>query len=1308
MPVHFLACRWGLFILSVVLFLPQSVLAQAEVSKPRTNLVWQRTLPAMQVPLADLLFAWKHDSIQDLRELPVGPVRLEGVVTYADTNENKIFIQDETGAIVVNGSPKTFSIKAGDVVHVEARKTQSYNPLRSLLSLELEDLKITPVRTSPQLPAPAAASPSLFPEKDKNGIRVQLTGLVHYATREKGHIRVVIGGAGQELDAILPDNQVDISHWNNARIRVTGVDDSTFFDNGDRSRRQLWVQNAADYQVEPNGSTSVPLYSIRGLYSDSHSRDGHPVRVRGRVVAQISPSSFLLEDRWATIVCDLDTVTHLAVGTAVEVTGYPINQGLRIELYHISAAPINPQLIREADKDQDVAPLTTIKAVHSLDQARANSALPVRVTGVITYNDPSWHQMFLQDSTGGIYLQYPQDGTEYLAGQEVTVIGLTNPGEFAAVIIAPKFIHHGKGNLPKPIPVTAEAMTSGILDSQFTVVTGVMHPLLPLDNTDHAYFDLYSAFGPIRVVVGPVVLDLNYLRSLDDATVRVRGVCGTLFNNRRQLVGIQILVDSSKNIVALQPAPPDPFQQSGVAIHDLLQFSSQSEFRHRVKVTGSVTTVGDEFFYIQDSSGGLQVRGKTSGVRAGDLVEVAGYAIPGGYSPVMTDAVTRVVQHNVSLAAEEMTPLKAADGRFDSKLVTIDGRLLKVIHSVNAQTLLLKSNGYTFNAQLSLHSLDERAPALEEGSVLHLTGICAVQPTGGLRFTKDAVDFRLVIRSPQDIQVLHAAPWWTVQRTLALSTAAVVITFTWIIFLRRRVARQTAALRRAADKQEATQGLIKAMQDVTGNKRFTSRVPVHGGDEIALLSVEFNQMLAELQQRDTEKAEAESKLQQQATTDELTGLPNRRLLSDRLSQVLEMAKRDSRTLALLYLDLDGFKLVNDSLGHTVGDILLGQVSERLKSRIRRSDTLARLGGDEFTVILARLNSKDEAAQVAHNLLEVLAAPFLIEGHEITISASIGISVFPDNGADTTELLQQADSAMYAAKRNGKNRVMYFTPELGSSVRERLNLENQLRGALLRREIEVYYQPEFDVSTRRLVRFEALARWQHPTLGSVPPNKFIPIAEESGLIVPLGAFVLERACQEALTWQSMSDYPIQVAVNVSTIQFRRETFVEEIEQALRHTGLDPKLLQIELTESVMLDGMERASNTMKRLRAMGVSIAVDDFGTGYSCFSYLPRLPFNVLKIDRSFVRELGKRSEMKAMIQALVSLAHDLNMQVVVEGIETSQQLEMVEALGGNQVQGFLLGRPTPNPKSLLAPASTLIPPTGDHSVLVLLNKTNS
>jgi EAL domain-containing protein (putative c-di-GMP-specific phosphodiesterase class I) len=275
--------------------------------------------------------------------------------------------------------------------------------------------------------------------------------------------------------------------------------------------------------------------------------------------------------------------------------------------------------------------------------------------------------------------------------------------------------------------------------------------------------------------------------------------------------------------------------------------------------------------------------------------------------------------------------------------------------------------------------------------------------------------------------------------------------------------------------------------------------------------------------------------------------------------------------------------------------------------------------------------------------------------------------------------------MYAAKRGGKNRVMYFSPQLATTARERLNLENQLRGALSRGEIHVHYQAQFDISSERLVRFEALARWTHPTLGVIPPSKFIPIAEDSGLIISIGAYILEQACTEAVKWQTISPEPMQVAVNVSSIQFIRNTFVEEVDEVLCRTGLKPSLLQLELTESVMLNGMERAAETMRRLQALGISIAIDDFGTGYSCFSYLPRLPFNVLKIDRSFVKELDLKPEMKSMVQCLITLAHKLNMQVVVEGIETPHQLEMVKDFGGNQAQGFFLGRPTSDPTSQLA-----------------------
>src|ERR1017187_780282 len=309
--------------------------------------------------------------------------------------------------------------------------------------------------------------------------------------------------------------------------------------------------------------------------------------------------------------------------------------------------------------------------------------------------------------------------------------------------------------------------------------------------------------------------------------------------------------------------------------------------------------------------------------------------------------------------------------------------------------------------------------------------------------------------------------------------------------------------------------LVHAMHKVTVEQNFDIRVAVLGRDEIAQLGIGFNAMLSELQRREDAKKNAEAKLQFQAFNDALTGLPNRRLFSDRLSQVLATAQRESQILALLYIDLDGFKLVNDSLGHSIGDALLVQVATRLQSRVRRSDTLARLGGDEFTVVLGNPHKKEEATVVAKDLLDALAAPFLIEGHQLTIGASIGISIFPENSQDAADLMQQADSAMYAAKRDGRNRATYFTPELGSMVRERLNLENQLRGAITRGEIRVHYQPEFDAVSNRLVRFEALARWTHPTLGTIPPGKFIPVAEESGLIVALGAYIMEMACAEAV-------------------------------------------------------------------------------------------------------------------------------------------------------------------------------------------------
>jgi diguanylate cyclase (GGDEF)-like protein len=474
--------------------------------------------------------------------------------------------------------------------------------------------------------------------------------------------------------------------------------------------------------------------------------------------------------------------------------------------------------------------------------------------------------------------------------------------------------------------------------------------------------------------------------------------------------------------------------------------------------------------------------------------------------------------------------------------------------------------------------------------------------------------------------------------------------------------------------------LVGAMDRVSTGQSLDIRVKAGGSTEIVQLAAGFNTMLAELEKRDRMTRLAEIKLVEEARTDSLTGLPNRRYFMQRLTQALAQANRDCSLIGLLYIDLDGFKLVNDSLGHSTGDILLREVADRFNARVRLSDTLGRVGGDEFTVILTSLRKAEDAATSANALLDVLSESFHVEGHEITIGASIGISIDSNGQTPAADLLRQADSAMYAAKRGGRGRTVFFSPDLSIMARERLTIENQLRGAVARKEIYLHFQPEFDARSGDLIRFEALARWRHPQLGQVPPDKFIPIAEESGLIHMLGFYIMELACSEAANWQAVSPVPIQVAVNVSAVQFNSEIMVDEVKSILGRTGLDPRLLQIELTESVMIGSLERSAEKMNKLRKLGVSLVLDDFGTGFSSLSYLPGLPVDGIKIDRSFVSGLYPDSEAIPVLRTVIEMARAMNMRTIVEGIEHEGQLQIARQMGADEVQGFLLGRPAPNP----------------------------
>lgn len=427
-----------------------------------------------------------------------------------------------------------------------------------------------------------------------------------------------------------------------------------------------------------------------------------------------------------------------------------------------------------------------------------------------------------------------------------------------------------------------------------------------------------------------------------------------------------------------------------------------------------------------------------------------------------------------------------------------------------------------------------------------------------------------------------------------------------------------------------------------------------------------------------ERKRMERQLQSLVHYDSLTRLPNRQLLLDRLTQAIAQATRQQTLVGLLLLDLDRFKLVNDTLGHEFGDKLLADVALRVNACIRDSDTLARLGGDEFVVVLNGINGAQDAAKVAKKIIDKLSKPVVIEGHEVFVTTSIGISLFPNDGIDKNALITNADVAMYRAKEEGRNHFQFYTVGMNATTVEQLNLENDLRRAIERDELLLHYQPQISLPDRRIVGVEALVRWQHPELGLVPPARFIPIAEETGLIVPIGQWVLQTACAQAKEWLDSGLPPVVVSVNMSSRQFHQEDMLRTVTDALEESGLSADQLALEITESSLMKNPEDAVVTLCLLHNMGIGIAIDDFGTGYSSLGHLKRFPLQALKIDRSFIDDVTENPEDAAIVRAILAMAHSLNLKVVAEGVERENQLEFLQDAGCEEIQGFLISKPVP------------------------------
>jgi diguanylate cyclase (GGDEF)-like protein/PAS domain S-box-containing protein len=1019
-----------------------------------------------------------------------------------------------------------------------------------------------------------------------------------------------------------------------------------------------------------------------------------------------------------------------------------VNCLIALLLFSVSAASQAPQI---------PARLPTLQTVHdvfALSKTEAARCYPIKLDAIVTYSDPEWGILFVQDRTGATYINVHGKRTTYTPGQRIQVHAVTSDGENGTEIADVRISLLGFGPVPRPAVKTVAELDLTDAESHLAVTEGVLRPCD--EATSHVCFQLFDGAKRIWLVT-PQATGLA-AQAVIGARVRATGVVGRHEDIAKKRLGAQLFAENLESIKVLDPPAPVGAASPPTPIGAVSSAEADARFVYQVHVRGTVIWSSPGQFAIQDATGTIFASPAFGdSARTGSSVDVIGFPSHGAFGLEIADASVSLaavqaggIQQPLQVGAEEILR-RSLDGR----RVRVKARLIAQNANQAEFVYQLQDGGQQFNAVLLRGSDRGEIVGLARDAKVQLTGVAFIQHAN----PEWPDSLLILIESPSDIVVAGGMGWLTPQRGLAifgLMAICVLVPLLWVTSLRRTVHSQTAVIRARLESEvhlesrfrrlfernlaavftwrpdgtivdcnlafvrmlglrtreetigrnywdmEADAALAErlksalhgqALSNIDASLRrddggivyqLQNITPVDGADGEVYETTAIDVTL--IKEKEAELQKAKDTAVHESLIDSLTKLPNRRYLMETLPSSLENARREGRSLGLLYLDLDGFKLVNDSLGHLVGDELLVQVAACFRSWIRDGDTLARLGGDEFLVILNGLQMKQEAMLVAENLLDVISSSFQVKGHELAIGASIGVSIFPDDTTDAEELLQQADSAMYAAKRAGKNRAARYTREIGSQVHERSTLENLLRGALARKEIFVHYQPEFDLATRRLLRFEALARWTHPVIGAISPSKFIPIAEESGTICAIGANVMEQACVEAVRWQRAAEQPIQVAVNVSGIQLRRKGFVEGVRQVLDRSGLPPELLQIEVTESIMLGEGQHAVEIMSQLNEMGISLAIDDFGTGYSNLSYLPSLPFNTLKIDGTFIRNLEEKPEGPAMIRTMISLAHDIGMRVIVEGVETVDQLKLIEALGANEAQGFLLGRPVANP----------------------------
>jgi len=874
-------------------------------------------------------------------------------------------------------------------------------------------------------------------------------------------------------------------------------------------------------------------------------------------------------------------------------------------------------------------PLTTLKAVHSLPLAQAARGYPVHVHATITFYDPKLDSRqissFLYDESGGVYAATPLGakwtGLQPRAGAEVEVTGVTAPGDFAPIIQNANFNVLSYGALPQhAITATLSEIVSGVVDCRWVQVEGIVRAVT--QTGPHIALELSLPDGSISAltVMRP---NVDYKR-LVDSRIRLRGTAAPIFNSRRQIAGAHIFFPSLDTVEILQPGPADAFALPTLPITDLLRYQANRTWLHRVHVRGFVTLDWPgRRICIRDDSGGICAgASQAQPVRIGSAVDLVGFVGLAGIAPSLSYAEFRTLPSSSTASPLPVTPEDILNGH-DAEFISIRGKLLGSSAGAGDTNLVLSSGNSVFQAVLPAQPNILLPPV---GSFVELRGVSYVpfdisRTLEGQGNAKGS-QFSILLRTRDDIRVISRPSWWTSEHIFSCVAVLVVLLAgvgCWIVSLRRRVQIQTQELRKSRE-------LYRHM----------------------------------------------------AHHDALTGLPSRSLFHDRLNGSLDRARRFGSRMALLMLDLDQFKHINDCYGHQAGDTVLCATAQRISGYLRKTDTVARMGGDEFVILLSDLTAAGQAEAIASKLVAALSAPIALGATTVHVSASVGVCELTDADTDAETLMRRVDAAMYRAKASGRRCFQVFTSEMLEPNRDQMRLRNALPDALRRGEFELYYQPQVACQSRQLQGFEALLRWRHPELGLILPGRFIQLAEESGLIVRIGEWILDQGPRQIAGIEHSAVRDFVLSVNLSPLQFLDPGLPNAIEKLLATTSRAPHTLALEITESHLMNDSLETRELLDRLHGLGVRLVLDDFGVGFSTLSYITRYPLDCIKIDRSLVMDCTTNRSNRAVIRAILEMAHALEIEVTAEGVETSDQFGLLRDLGCDHVQGYYISHPLP------------------------------